>query len=166
MLKQQISIWYQRSTDRNKWELLEPNPPMPIWVQNKKVVKCSQLCSLPLRTSWTHPENYFFQEKAVTQVRNVPSASDPCATNSCVLFLEGVGAGGGDGDSPDRTSRIGAWFAEILEELTQFVVVCLCLSLSGTSFTDIPVYCWQLLLNKIIFSLPSRSFSYFWRFCG
>lgn len=53
------------------------------------------------------------------------------------------------------------WFAEILEELISFVVVCFCLSLSGTSFTDIPVYCWQLLLNKIIFSLPSRSFLLF-----
>lgn len=164
MLKQQISIWYQRSTDRNKWELLQPNPPMPIWVQNKKgrISANSAELPLPLRTIWTHPED-ILQEKA----EKFSICLRTWATNSCVLFLEGVGAGGeGDGDSPDRTSRIGAWFAEILEELIQFVVVCLCLSLSGTSFTDIPVYCWQLLLNKIIFSLPSRSFSYFWRFCG
>lgn len=35
----------------------------------------------------------------------------------------------------------------ILEELIRSVVVCFCPSLSGTSFTDIPVYCWQLLLK-------------------
>lgn len=33
-------------------------------------------------------------------------------------------------DSQDKISRIEALFAEILEELIQFIVVCLCLSLS------------------------------------
>lgn len=42
---------------------------------------------------------------------------------------------------------IGASFAEILEELIPSVVVCCCLSPSGTSLTDIPVYRWQLLLK-------------------
>lgn len=118
----------------------------------QKAVKCSQLCCSPFATQkHLNPSSEGFSGEGW-------NPSEKCS------ILQGVGAGWGDGASQDRTSRIGAWFAEILEELIQFVVVCLCLSLSGTSFTDIPVYCWQLLLNKIIFSLPSRSFSYFWRF--
>lgn len=131
----------------------------------QKVGKCSQLCWAPFATqNHLNPSCERFSGEGWNPSEKCSNSLRTCATNSRVLFLEGVGAGWGDGDSQDMTSRIGAWFAEILEELIQFVVVCLCLSLSGTSFTDIPVYCWQLLLNKIIFSLPSRSFSYFWRF--
>lgn len=41
---------------------------------------------------------------------------------------------------PAQGWGIGASFAEILEELIPSVVVCCCLSPSGTSLTDIPVY--------------------------
>lgn len=160
MLKQQISIWYQRSTDRNKWELLEPKPAMPIWVQNKKCWSAASSAALPLPL-WTLQWRFFFFRRKLKKITNPSEKFSICLKPLCHQLLCFVsGAGWGDGDSQDRT-RIGVWFAEILEELISFVVVCFCLSLSGTSFTDIPVYCWQLLLNKIIFSLPSRSFSYF-----
>lgn len=127
----------------------------------QKVLKCSQLCCSPFATLNPPVKIFFFQKKAEKKITNPSEKFSICLKLLCHQLLCFVsGAGWGDGDSQDRT-RIGVWFAEILEELISFVVVCFCLSLSGTSFTDIPVYCWQLLLNKIIFSLPSRSFSYF-----
>lgn len=44
----------------------------------QKAVKCSQLCCSPFATQkHLNPSTKIFQEKAVTQVRNAPSASEP-----------------------------------------------------------------------------------------
>lgn len=59
----------------------------------QKVLKCSQLCCSPFATLNPPVKIFFFfrrklKKKSLTQVRNSPSASNPCATSSCVLFLE------------------------------------------------------------------------------
>lgn len=137
----------------NKLKMLEPNPLMPISMQNKKWLSTVNFFySLPLRVLSEHIQLIFSEEGFIPSEKYLICLRT-CATNYYILFLEGVWGMEeqwsriGYQDSHDRTSRIGALFAEILEELIQFIVVCLCLSLSGTSFTDIPVYCWQLLLK-------------------
>lgn len=125
-----------------------PNPLMPICVQNKKwpsalnIFFFSTLCH-----SEYHPN------ASRSLLCFIPGGESASSAPEAVPLPGGVFTQGGgvqqDGlwRLPAQGWGIGASFAEILEELIPSVVVCCCLSPSGTSLTDIPVYRWQLLLK-------------------